>query len=112
MEGMAFSGRHGVHPPERELPARFTVDVELRADLARAAASDRLADTIDYARAYELVREVVEGESVQLLEALAGRIADRLLALEGVSGARVRVAKKPPLAGEFRTVAVELERGR
>jgi dihydroneopterin aldolase len=59
MEGMVFFGRHGVFPAERELGARFTVDVELEADLAQAARSDRLEDTIDYARAYRMVGEVV-----------------------------------------------------
>src|SRR5438094_584289 len=47
MEGMAFFGRHGVFPAERELGARFTVDVELMGDLREAAASDRLDDTVN-----------------------------------------------------------------
>ena len=110
MEGMAFFGRHGVFPAERELGARFSVDVELEGDLRVASASDRLEDTIDYTRAYDLVREVVEGEPCHLLEAVAQRIADRLLTLPGVLGVQVRVHKKPPLPGEFRSVAVEITR--
>lgn len=110
MEGMAFFGRHGVFPAERELGARFTVDVELGADLAPAGASDRLEDTVNYARAYELVRAVVEGEPCHLLEAVAARIADRLLELPRVQTATVRVHKKPPLEGEFRSFGVELTR--
>src|SRR5438552_3684465 len=78
MEGMAFFGRHGVFPAERELGARFTIDVELFGDLAPAAGSDRLELTIDYAKAYELVKKVVEGEPCHLLEAVAQRIAERL----------------------------------
>jgi dihydroneopterin aldolase len=112
MEGMAFFGRHGVHAAERELGARFRVDVELDADLAPAAASDRLDQTIDYAHAYELVREVVEGEPCSLLETVAGRVADRLLRLERVARARVRVSKRPPLEGEFARVSVEIVRER
>ncbi len=112
MEGMAFFGRHGVFPAERELGARFTVDVELEADLARAGASDRLDDTVNYARAYELVREVVEGEPCHLLEAVAERTAARLLELPRVERATVRVHKRPPLEGEFRSFGVELVRGR
>jgi 7,8-dihydroneopterin aldolase/epimerase/oxygenase len=110
LEGMAFTGRHGVLPAERALPARFRVDVELAADLRAAGRSDRLADTIDYTRAYELVREVIEGEPCNLLEAVAERIATSLLALERVEGATVRVAKQPPVDGEFRTFAVEVRR--
>ena len=110
MEGMAFFGRHGVFPAERELGARFTIDVALEGDLRAAGRSDRLEETIDYAQAYNLVREVVEGEPCHLLEAVAQRIADRLLELPRVERATVRVHKKPPLPGEFRSVAVEISR--
>jgi dihydroneopterin aldolase len=110
MEGMAFFGRHGVFPAERELGARFTVDVELEADLRAAGRSDRLEDTIDYSRAYDLVREVVEGEPCHLLEAVAERISQRLLSLPRVERATVRVHKKPPLPGEFRSFGVEISR--
>ena len=110
MEGMAFFGRHGVFPAERELGARFTVDVELEADLTQAGASDRLEDTVNYAHAYELVREVVEGEPCHLLEAVAERIAARLLELPRVERATVRVRKRPPLEGEFRSFGVETVR--
>lgn len=110
MEGMVFFGRHGVYPAERELGARFTVDVELECDLAAAAASDRLEDTVDYAHAYQLVREVVEGEPSQLLESVAGRIADRLLELDRVAATTVRVRKRPPLPGEFHAFWVEVTR--
>lgn len=110
MEGMAFYGRHGVFPAERELGGRFTVDVELEGDLRAAAAADRLDGTIDYTRAYEAVRAVVEGEPCHLLEAVAARIAERLLELPKVERARVRVHKRPPLPGEFRSFGVEVVR--
>ena len=110
MEGMAFFGRHGVFPAERELGARFTVDVELEGDLAAASRSDHLEDTINYVEAYELVKQVVEGDACHLLEAVAGRIADRLLELPRVERATVRVHKRPPLEGEFRSFGVEVTR--
>src|ERR1700694_4669171 len=81
LEGMTFFGRHGALPAERELGARFSVDVELTADLRRAGHTDRLEDTVDYSKAYEVVRQVVEGEPCQLLEAVAERIAGRLVAM-------------------------------
>src|SRR5919198_5554751 len=99
MEGMAFFGRHGVFPAERELGARFTVDVELMGDLRAAAASDRLDATINYAQAYELVKEVVEGDPCHLLEAVAQRIAERLLELPRVEQGTVRVRERAPLEG-------------
>jgi dihydroneopterin aldolase len=110
LRGMAFTGRHGARPAERELPSRFRVDVELEADLRQAGASDDLRDTIDYTQAHALVRQVVEGEPVNLLETLAERIASRLLGLERVRSAVVRVAKRPPVDGEFASFEVEVRR--
>jgi dihydroneopterin aldolase len=110
LEGMTFFGRHGALPAEKELGARFSVDVVLEADLAAAGRSDRLEDTVDYVRAYGLVREVVEGEPCQLLEAVAERIAGRLLGLGGVQRATVTVRKRPPVEGEFRAFGVEVTR--
>ncbi len=109
---MAFIGRHGVFPAERELGGRLTVDVELEADLSAAGVSDRLQDTVDYVRAYRLVREVVQGEPCHLIETVAERVAARLLTLDRVSRATVRVRKRPPLEGEFGSFGVEVSRAR
>ena len=112
LEGMSFFGHHGVYPAERELGTHFTVDVELELDLAAAGRSDRLEDTLDYREPYGLVREVVEGEPCQLVETLAERAAQRLLALPRVERVRVRVRKRPPLPGDLRSVGVEVSRSR
>lgn len=112
LEGLAFFGRHGVFPAERELGSRFVVDVTLEADLSTAGRSDHLEDTVDYAHAYEVVREVVEGEPCHLVEAVAERIAGRLLALERIERVTVRVRKRPPLPGEFGSFGVEVTRPR
>ncbi len=110
LEGMAFVGHHGVFPAERELGARFVVDAELERDLSTAGRSDQLDDTLDYREPYNAVRAVVEGEPCQLIETLAERIADRLLACDGVQRVTVRVRKRPPLPGEFVSVGVEVTR--
>lgn len=112
MEGMAFIGRHGVFPAERELGARFVVDVTMEADLREAGRSDRLEDTVNYAHAYRVVREVVQGEPCHLIEAVAERIANRLLCLDRVERVTVRVRKRPPLEGEFTAFSVEVTRPR
>lgn len=110
---MVFRGRHGVHPAERELGQRFEVDVELGLDLERAMASDALQDTVDYGRAYSIVREEVEEHQYQLLEALAGAIINRLLAELPIFGVCVRVRKpQVPLRGILSYAAVEIHRQR
>lgn len=110
LEGMQFFGHHGDVEAERALGARFYVDVELRADLAHAGASDSLSDTIDYVRCHALIRDVVEGRQYNLLEAVAENIARELLGAFPASTVRVRVAKEPPIDAVISRTAVIIER--
>lgn len=110
LEGMSFYGYHGETQAERTLGNRFHVDVEIRTDLAIAGRSDDIADTIDYAHAFALVRGVVEDQQFSLLEAVAARIAETLLAEPGIAGVRVRVGKQPPIAGAIDRCSVIIER--
>lgn len=116
LRGMRFSGRHGVHLVEKERPQTFEIDLILHADLGRAAISDDLNDTIDYGPLYELVRDIVEGPSVDLIETMAGRIADAALAATDpslVDAVEVRVRKpEAPLPGDFETVEAAITRRR
>ena len=110
---MVFRGRHGVHPAERELGQRFEVDVELGLDLSRAMASDALQDTVDYSRAYAIVRQETEEHHYQLIEALAGAMVQRLMAEFPVTSVLVRVRKpQVPLNGILSFAAVEIQRRR
>ena len=114
--GMRFLGRHGVLLEERLEPQPFEVDVILHADLGVASASDALTDTADYAGLFERVREIVEGESFRLIEALAGAIASMTLASTDpalVEAVEVRVRKpQAPLPGVFAHVEAALIRRR
>jgi 7,8-dihydroneopterin aldolase/epimerase/oxygenase len=113
LHNMVFRGHHGVHPAERELGQRFEVDVELGLDLGQAIASDALLDTVDYSRAYAIVREEVEDHQYQLLEALAGAMVRRLLAELPVTSVLVRLRKpQVPLEGILSYAAVEIQRRR
>jgi 7,8-dihydroneopterin aldolase/epimerase/oxygenase len=79
LEGMRFYAYHGVNPEERAQGQRFTVDVVLAVDLRRPGQSDDLADTVSYSAVYKVVRETVEGEPRQLIEAVAEAIATVIL---------------------------------
>lgn len=107
---MEFFGHHGDLDAERELGSRIYVDVELTLDLSVAGESDRLEDTIDYVRCFELVRAVVEEAQHRLLEAVAERVADALLEQPMARAVRVRVAKQPPIPGGISRVAVVVQR--
>lgn len=109
---MVFNGRHGVRPAEREEAQEFKVDIELDTDLAEPGRSDRVEDTVDYRLVYAIAKDVVEGESVKLIETLASRIADRVLDLKGVVGAHVRIAKRPQSMRPIDAAAVDIRRTR
>lgn len=114
--GMRFLGRHGVLPEEKVTAQPFEVDLVLHAELADAAERDDLAATVDYARLFGIVRDIVEGTSRDLIEALAGEIASAALAAtppEIVESVEVRVRKpEAPIHGSFDTVEVSLTRRR
>ena len=109
--GLRELGIHGVLPEERLRPQPFEVDVELHVDLAKAGASDHLADTVDYAEVCDAVSRVVAQESYQLLERLAQRIADVCRSDERVTGVVVEVRKlQPPVQAQVDHVAVRIQR--
>jgi dihydroneopterin aldolase len=114
--GMRFTARHGVLPEEKVTPQRFEVDLVLHADLGRAAASDDLSATVDYAALFALVERTVTGRSFDLIEALASAIAEEVLAAvdpAAVDAVEVRVRKPDaPIDGPFDTVEAALVRRR
>ena len=111
IHGIQFYGYHGVGPEERRQGQRFLLDVELGMDLRQAAGSDELSASVDYAEVLRLVKEIVEKEQYQLLEALAERVAAVLLERFPVAEVKVRASKPaPPLPGAFEAVGVEISR--
>ena len=94
LEGLSVFGHHGARPYEKEAGQRLEVDLELVPDDERAETSDRLADAVDYDMLYRTVREVVEGQSFHLLEALAARVASTILERFPIRRALVRIAKQ------------------
>ncbi len=78
--GMAFFGYHGCLAEERANGQRFLVDAVLYLDLAEAGRTDDLSKTVDYGAVFDEVRAVVEGAPCRLLEAVAERVAQKLLA--------------------------------
>lgn len=114
LEGMRFYGFHGVNPEERVLGQEYLVDLAVEMDLRPAGASDRLEDTISYAHIYRAVRDIMEGEPRNLLEAAAQSIVDRVLADFPVDSVSVCVKKPhPPIRGSvIENATVEIFRRR
>jgi dihydroneopterin aldolase len=113
LTGLRVRGRHGVLARERREGQDFLVDATLWLDSRPAAASDDLADTLDYGALAERIAAVVAGEPVSLIETLAGRLVELCMADERVIAAEVTVHKPhAPIPLEFADVAVTARRSR
>ena len=111
LTGLRVRGFHGVLPAEREHGQDFVIDVVLVMDLAPAAASDELADTVHYGDLAQRLAEVVAGEPVALLETLASRLAEVALQDPRVRRTEVTVHKpSAPIAADFADVSVTVVR--
>jgi dihydroneopterin aldolase len=100
----------GVHDWEREVEQTLIVSVDMAADARRAAASDDLADALDYSAVAETIAAVLREGRFRLIEAAAERVAGRLLADFGLSWLRLEL-RKPITTGGY-TAIITLERAR
>jgi dihydroneopterin aldolase len=99
----------GVYDWERETEQELTFAVAMAADVAKAAASDNVADALNYSTVAAAVRSVVTEGKFQLIETAAEQVARRLVADYGLSWIRVEVIK--PVATEGYKAAISIERG-
>jgi dihydroneopterin aldolase len=87
------------------------VDLELRLDSRQAAESDMLKDTVDLYKAFELVEGVIVSQKFRLIETMAERIADTILAEFDVPEVLVRVRKPhAPIRGIQDGIEIEIRR--
>jgi 7,8-dihydroneopterin aldolase/epimerase/oxygenase len=111
IHGLRTWANHGVQPAEREQGQPFVIHVDLQLDLAPAAASDDLADTVDYGTLSARVRDVVRGGPYDLIETVAGRVLDLCMGDPRVRAAEVTVEKPhAPLPAPADGVSVTLRR--
>jgi dihydroneopterin aldolase len=113
LRGLRLVGSVGALPEERERRQPLEIDLDLVVDLAVAGASDDLGDTVDYGLVCQRVEELVVGGShTVLLEALAEKIAKRVLGLDArISGVTVSVKKlRPPVPQDLATSGVRITR--
>lgn len=112
LNNMQFYGFHGLFPEENRLGQRFNVDVALFVDLKKAGKSDNMNDSVHYGEVYEQVKRIVEGSALNLIEAVAERIAEQLLSsFDLLTACTVKVVKpNPPIVGHYESVAVEIYR--
>ena len=111
LTGLRVFGRHGVFDFERERGQQFVIDVVLKLRTTEAARTDDVRDTVHYGEVAETIVAIVAGEPVNLIETLAERIADAVLADRRLAAVRVTVHKpSAPIDAEFTDVSVSIER--
>lgn len=113
LTGIRGTGHHGVFAEERRDGQEFIVDVALDVDLLRSAASDDLADTVDYGTVASDIHALITGEPHDLIETLAEGIATVCLRHPAVEAVTVTVHKpQAPITVPFDDVAVRITRRR
>lgn len=100
----------GIWDWERKIHQTVIIDLEMSADIARAAATDSVEDTLNYKSVAKRVQQFVGDSSFQLVETLAERIASIITDEFDVAWVKVRVHKPGAIRGS-KDVGVEIERG-
>jgi dihydroneopterin aldolase len=114
INGLALHAYHGVMPHEAKVGQSFAIDLELDIDLAEAARTDKVVDTVSYDKVVDCASRAFCGQRFRLIEAAAGQVADAVLA----AFPRVRKIKvtihKPhaPIAATFSDIGVTMVRAR
>jgi dihydroneopterin aldolase len=113
VRGLRVFGAHGVAESELDSPQPFEIDLDILLDTEKAAHSDDLADTVDYAGACALAAAVIAGPPHRLMESLAGRIAAAILGDPRVLSVTVGLRKlRPPLSYDLDSAGVRVTRSR
>ena len=114
LSGLSARGYHGVLPFERTEGQLFTADVTLdlgERGTAVASVTDAVKDAVDYSEVARAVVAVIEGEPVSLIETLAARVGEAVLAFPRVTAVEVTIHKpQAPLDVAFEDVSVTIHR--
>ena len=100
----------GIFGWERQVRQQISVDLEMGTDIAKAAASDDIADTLDYKTISKRVVSMIEDSEPQLIESLIERIASTLMGEFAIPWLRVTLSKPGAVRGS-KAVGVTIERG-
>ena len=109
LDEMRFYAYHGVMEQERLVGGEYSVSLAVEADLTEAVRTDDVANTVNYAALYEVVKSEMAVPS-KLLEHVAGRIGRRALDMfERITTLTIRVTKlNPPMGADCKGASVEL----
>ena len=107
---LSVSAVIGVHDWEREIEQTLIVSVDMAADVRTPAATDDLADALDYSAVATMIATVVREGKFHLIETAAERVVERLLADFPITWVRLELRK--PITNDGYTAAIIIERTR
>ena len=109
LKGVRFHAFHGVLPQEHIVGNDYTLDLRMGFDVGKAAVTDDLADTLNYAEVHRIACEEMATES-QLIEHVAHRIAQAISRKHpAITSIDLILTKhNPPMGADCEGAAVEL----
>ena len=109
IDGIRLHARHGVLPQEQLTGNDYIINVRVGYDISRAMQTDDVADTLNYAEVYNIIKDEMSVPS-KLIEHVAGRIADRLMdSYSQISSVMLRITKcNPPMGADCDGAGVEI----
>jgi len=112
--GLKLFGHHGVFSEEKEKGQNFLVDITFETNTRQPGITDELTDTIHYGEASEYVAQIFDEESLDLIEAVAEKIAMKLLIKYPMASSVTVTLHKPeaPIPVPFEDVSIKIKRGR
>ncbi|HET6655530.1 MAG TPA: dihydroneopterin aldolase [Gammaproteobacteria bacterium] len=100
----------GIYDWERKVRQTVSLDLEMATDIRKAAATDKIDDALDYKAVAKRLIAYVEGQSFELVETLAERVAEVVLKEFPVPWLRLSLSKPGAVRGS-KSVGVIIERG-
>jgi dihydroneopterin aldolase len=110
LRGLRIETTIGIYDWEKQIKQPVILDLEMGADVAKGAASDRIEDALDYKRVAKRLKEFVAASRFELVETLAERCAALLREEFGISWLRLSVNKIGAVS-DATDVGVIIERG-
>ncbi len=100
----------GIYDWEREIKQTVSLDLEMGADIRKAAVADHIEDTLNYKAVAKRLIQFVGESQFMLVETLSERIAEIILTEFPVPWLRLTLSKPGAVRGS-RDVGVIIERG-
>jgi dihydroneopterin aldolase len=110
LHGLTVDAVIGIWEWERKIRQKVVIDIDMDADIRKAAASDSVEDTLNYKLVAKRVIHLAETSGFQLVETLAERVAEIVRNEFDVPWVRVKINKPGAIRGS-RDVGVIIERG-